>query len=423
MSPVHPSLAGASRALDAAGVRWCLLRDEDGLEAPEGDVDLLVAAADLPAVLEAALGCGFVALRTWGRGTHRFLVGYDAPSDDWVRLDVVTDLRFGQDLELSLPGAEGCLDRRVPAGGAWALAPHDAFWLLLLHVLLDGGRADGRRRARLEQLARAEVAGSPIARTLARACPGVDLGALVEGVRTARWDALQGKELREGLARRSRIRSTWRSAANPVLRKATRLVLLRERGMTVALVGPDGVGKSTLTEGIADRFAFPATRVYMGIHRGAGSDRRSRPLPLPLRIPRQWLRYLRGRAATWRGHLVLFDRYAFDARLTAARRQSARRRAARAVLARIPDPDLTVLLDAPAQIVHARKPERCLEDLERLRAEYLAVASRGRRVAVVDASGTADEVRRLVTATIWAAYVRRARRSRPRRSQPRRDAP
>lgn len=422
MTSIHPLLAGTFRAFDSAGVRWCLLRDEDDLLAPEGDVDLLVAPAGLTAALGAALDAGFLPLSTWGRGTHRFLVGHHAPSERWVRLDVVTDLRFGPDLELSLPGAEGCLARRVEVEGAWTLAPDDAFWLLLLHVLLDGDRAADRRRTRLEQLACAEVLGSPVARTLAETYPGVDLGALVEDVRGARWEALPSNALREGLARRARVRSAWRSAANPLLRKATRLLLLRERGMTVALVGPDGVGKSTLAEDLAQRFAFPVTRVYMGIHRGASSDRRSRPLPLPLRIPRQWGRYLRARAAAWRGRLVLFDRYAFDARLTAARQQSILRRAARSVLARIPDPDLTILLDAPAEVVHARKPERTIEDLERLRTEYLAVASRARRVAVVDASGPADEVRRLVTATIWGAYLRRAHRAGARRSPPRPEA-
>ncbi len=420
MSPLHPLLAETFRAFDAAGVRWCLLRDEDDLEAPEGDVDLLVAPSDLPAALEVALGRGFVPLSTWGRGTHRFLEGYHPPSDGWVRLDIVTDLRFGADLALSLPGAEGCLARRVERDGVWTLAPDDAFWLLLLHVLLDGGHAGDRRRARLEELAGAEVATGAVARTIANACPSVDLGALVADVRSGRWDALRGyaRILRADIARSSPARSAWRSAANPALRKATRLLLLHERGMTVALVGPDGVGKSTLAEGLARRFAFPVTRVYMGIHGGASWDRGERPLPLPLRIPRQWLRYLHARSAAWRGRLVLFDRYALDARLAPARRRSGLRRAARSVLARsLPDPDLMILLDAPAEVMHARKPERSVEDLERLRREYLGLADTVSSVTVIDASGAADEVRRVVTAAVWEAYLARARSSAARKGR------
>ena len=49
------------------------------------------------------------------------------------------------------------------------------------------------------------------------------------------------------------------------------------RGPSVAVLGPDGAGKSTLTRGIADAFGLPARVVYMGLWQG--EDGAARPLP------------------------------------------------------------------------------------------------------------------------------------------------
>jgi thymidylate kinase len=76
-----------------------------------------------------------------------------------------------------------------------------------------------------------------------------------------------------------------------------------------------------------------------------------------------------------------------------------------------------ILLDAPAEVMHARKPERSVEDLERLRREYLGLADTVSSVTVIDASGAADEVRRVVTAAVWEAYLARARSSAARKGR------
>src|SRR5207248_2094905 len=87
---IHPLLAAAFAGLDQAGVSWALLRGEDDLERPRGDVDLLVTQCYLAqTALEHA---GFRRLRAWGHGTHRFFLGYDGSDGTWVSLDVVTEL-------------------------------------------------------------------------------------------------------------------------------------------------------------------------------------------------------------------------------------------------------------------------------------------------------------------------------------------
>src|SRR5947208_14851621 len=44
--------------------------------------------------------------------------------------------------------------------------------------------------------------------------------------------------------------------------------LRRRRGLSIALLGPDGAGKSTLAMGIQHSFVFPVRLVYMGLTGG-----------------------------------------------------------------------------------------------------------------------------------------------------------
>jgi O-antigen/teichoic acid export membrane protein len=73
----------------------------------------------------------------------------------------------------------------------------------------------------------------------------------------------------------------------------------------------------------------------------------------------------------------------------------------------LPPPDLLVVLDAPGDVLHGRKPEHLPERLERDRQGYLSLAHRVPGAIVVDASKPFEEVRRDVTDNVWRAYQRR----------------
>ena len=91
----HPPVATVFRALDEAGVRWCLLRGAEDLARPAGDIDLLVAPQDVDSLARAIAPLGFARLPAWGFASHRFYLGYDPGTDVWLKLDVVTELAFG----------------------------------------------------------------------------------------------------------------------------------------------------------------------------------------------------------------------------------------------------------------------------------------------------------------------------------------
>jgi len=67
-------------------------------------------------------------------------------------------------------------------------------------------------------------------------------------------------------------------------------------------------------------------------------------------------------------------------------------------------PDTFVVLDAPGEVMFARKGEHDVETLEERRQRYLDLQDRYPNVAVVDATQSADDVLRDVSALIWSLY-------------------
>jgi thymidylate kinase len=413
---LHPTLAALFAALDREGVGWCVLRGETDLLAPAGDVDLLVASEDLPRMQKGAEALGFARLPAWGYGSHAFFLTYDASRDLWIKLDVVTELAFGPGFSLATGVETECLGRRRRARGIPLLLDADAFWALLLHELLDkeGAVAPGAA-ARLDELALGPVSDGPLARFVESVCPpGWSAERIVAEVERGDWAALAGLAPRLAAAWRRR-RGTdvrRRTIANGFWRWAGKgLRLSRRRGLGVALLGPDGAGKSTLAAELERSSYFPVRSVYMGLYQ---QPLRSR-VGLPGRLGTQWARWLEGAYHRRRGRLVLFDRYSYEALVPNRFRHSRRGRARRWLLGHsCPPPDLVVLLDAPGELLYARKGEHDVALLETQRAAYRALVARLPRAVVVDASRDVEAVRPEVTAAIWGEYVRRWNRTRRR---------
>src|SRR2546430_466573 len=92
---VHPLLADMFAALDAAEIRWCLLRGEATLASPSGDIDMMVDPSQVRAMEDALAPLAVVPVERWGGGVHRSFLGYHAPTDRWIDLDVEPELAFG----------------------------------------------------------------------------------------------------------------------------------------------------------------------------------------------------------------------------------------------------------------------------------------------------------------------------------------
>ena len=403
-------LRQAFAVLDQAGGEWCVLRGEAELAQPREDVDLLISPSDYERARVGLCALGFAALPAYGRGSHSFFRAYHRPTDQWITLDVVTELSYGPAFGLATRAEQGCLGRRRRVGEVCVLAPDDSFWTLLLHCVLDKRGFEGHHAARLQALAEEALPDGPLASLVAcLAPPEWPPRRMLRAARSGDWKSLV--DLYPSL-----LRSWARAQLGPVVRRIATQRLLRlaekpvvwlsRRGLSVALLGPDGAGKSTLAREVAEGFCFPGATSYMGLWQGDQMHRRA--WRVLLRPAACWRRYLAARIEQQLGRLVIFDRYTYDAYLPPRPPRVRAKKLYFSLLAHTcPRPDLVLLLDAPGRLLAERKHEHSPEELEWQRRHFLQLRERVAGVEVVDAARPQGDVKAEIVERIWRHYSAR----------------
>lgn len=213
----------------------------------------------------------------------------------------------------------------------------------------------------------------------------------------------------------------------------------------IAIVGPDGAGKTTLTRRLAGSGIYPFKHIYMGLNieacnvalpttlwaerirqRMDGKQGHTPPGAIR-RLARKWLRSFRkGKLCAaagllialaedwyrqlvswyyqWDGFIVIYDRhFVFDLwdNIAAAHQQPLSYRIRLWCLKYFyPRPNLVIFLDAPSEVLYARKSEWSLQDLEQKRQTLIRVGKTLPNFFRVDATQPPDKVYEQVLRTI-----------------------
>jgi thymidylate kinase len=435
-------LTASLEAVEKAGLRCCILRGfgEGAAPSRHREVDILVDAEGRGRFGRVVSSLGFVPLGVWGHGDHRFYVAYVEDAGEWLKLDTVTCLRYGGRSGALLPRAlAGCLDRRRRAPVAFVPEVADALLGLLLHGVLDkkAFRDEHRRELeRLRVLAEADDAGRSVVMerfeaTLGTSLPWPQANALIAA---GAWERLLERRRRIAweIFRQDPLGSVLRWMRGKLERLLRPLfVAMRRRGFSIALMGPDGAGKSTLARALARDAQFRARVIYMGSNVSASTL----GLPTSRWIERQRSALPAGRGGSWasllgaiayanrlveqvyrslgalsyglRGRFVVFDRHPYEISVAESARSVGGRLRRRLLRTVCPQPDIILLLDAPPEVLHARRGEHTLDRLRGQRERYRSLTLAARNVIVLDASASEEETARRATAAIWSRYRQR----------------
>jgi thymidylate kinase len=189
---------------------------------------------------------------------------------------------------------------------------------------------------------------------------------------------------------------------------------------SIALIGPDGAGKTTLTKRLVRSSGLPLRYLYMGIDISAsnvalptsrlierargrvrtkgdatGVTRRGRGgvtgwILLANRLLEAWYRQVVSWSIQVTGRVVVYDRHFvldFAPEVVQDGEGSLPRRVYRWTLRRLyPHPDLVIFLDAPGEVLYGRKGESTIFELERRRQAFLNRGRTMRDFRIVDAT-------------------------------------
>jgi thymidylate kinase len=210
---------------------------------------------------------------------------------------------------------------------------------------------------------------------------------------------------------------------------------------TIALIGPDGAGKSTIGRKLQEVFPLPMKYVYMGVNLESSNlvlpttrllleIKRARGQRPDITVPRdaylqsltrkkftkrmaesskaalrmvnliaeEWFRQLIVWYYKFRGYYVILDRhfyfdyYDHDIANTDPKRPLSSRLHGFMLQKLYPKPDFVIFLDAPSEVLFARKQERTIDILESKRQEYVRLREVMKDFAVVDVSQPVDTV-------------------------------
>lgn len=401
------------------GVPYCMLAGYDGLpDDIASDIDFMLDPewiAHLPELMQVVAersGAHVVqSIAHETTATYFALARLEGNSIVYLHPDSSGDYRRGG--RLWLRAGPVLRDRRRHANGFWVTSPAHAFAYYLIKKIDKQSLSDAQG-AELSKRFEEDPAGCEQA--LHRMFHPSSARAIAISARTGNWRPISlclarlSGELQERM-----VAESWRGRLRQRGADLQRvwLRLARPTGLTIAFLGADGSGKSTLIEHVSRelRQSFRQVR-YQHLRPGLFGARRGNGAPVVdphgkpargaaasfLKLLHFWADYVVG-GWLWlyplrvRSHLVIFDRYYHDLLADPLRyRYGASLAPARWLGRWVPRPDISFVLDVPAEMLQARKREVPAAESARQRHAYIDTAAGLPGAQVIDASRPVDEV-------------------------------
>ncbi|MFL5561394.1 MAG: hypothetical protein ACJ79K_07970 [Gemmatimonadaceae bacterium] len=427
---------------DRNGIPYCVVGGAERLSAPgewSGDLDCVVPPEIVPDRVAgllhrhaAEIGADVVRWHLVVRGSNHYIT-LASLGDRADPVFINLDLHSGY-VKDAVPflTAEELLRSRLLSDGVFVPAPAQGFAHRLLKRVL-GGSLPTTRGVGLSALYAKDPAGCE--HEVRRFCAPEHADVIIAAASSGDWTLVISRldEIGAMIRRRFVSRHPVKTARGKLaaVRMFARKRIAHPQGVELVLLGPDGVGKTTVIERITpalipvfDRVESPgpapAVLPWSWRSRPIG-----RPHALPVRpayqsIPKAlfWLVYYRAlhlryvRGALKRGSLVLYHRSLLDALVDQRRyRYGGPIFLLRWVIRMLPRPDLVCVLDAPAEVVQQRKQEVPAAETARQRAAYRALAAALPNALLVDASRPVELVARDVTNAILRRAAERSRQA------------
>jgi thymidylate kinase len=438
-------LSSLFSSLDCNQVRYCVLHSWEELpQNLSSDLDIAVHPQDdrnLVSVFRLLQKKGYWLVQVINYFVEAYcfrFLWFEGSAINSVAVDVIFQRQRGV---LMAPSVKLLVSGRRRYGAFWVPTPEAEFAYLLARKTWKGTAPVPQQRrlnllvAQLGRPRAEKLAGELFLGTLkvrvVEACASGRLNPLLAQIKAQAWET-------------SLVRNPLRLMAD-LLSDRLRLVRrwLQPTGLLLAVMGPDGAGKSTLIEHLVQAIgpAFDRHRVFhwrpMLLGRRKTTRDTTRPHSLTphglwwsvtrlfVHLLDYWLGYwLVVRPVLARSGLVVFDRYFDDMLIDAKRyRYGGPLWLVRMLRPLIPQPDLTLVLDATEEAILSRKQEVDLAELQRQRQLYARCTDGSSSTRVINATDSISQVTAAAVTTVVAHLFQRFERQRGRgRFGPTRDA-
>lgn len=421
MSSTLNSADRVFKVLNGQEITYALIRNEK-IWNSEPDIDLLVSAQDRAGLLSCFAECGYLHFRLAKTGRDDFFTAWDPETKRQRLFHVAYQLHYGFMKGLHDGIENECLNRRLKENEVPVLSLADQIRSLVLHCVLDKKSFEKYEQVLVQDLA-GRLGDQPVE------LPGIGSvkGREITKAKMTEWLKLAGT------IRRALLRESMSREFPGILIRAAKVFAYKciqkkpARGFSVAFIGIDGAGKSSVIQGVFDAFKswpFEPAVIYMGDNKYflpgiralqdfkdglKGKHEALSSIFLLLSTCDKWMRSIWGCFLRLQGRIVIYDRWFHDLLVNPEIRPGSwKYTVKKGLFAASPNPDLVIFLKVNDQTAVKRKGEHEASAAAFIQQFYEeSLRLKNVPFIILDANQSLSHVVENAMGVIWEKMIRR----------------